>query len=293
MEPTGRKIIALRAREAPVGPGVYFMLGAQRELFYVGKAVNLRRRLQNYARETDNPRVGRLVSEVREVRWLECADGYDALCREADLIVALAPPFNAVMAKDAYTFVCVDDLPSSGGLRFRLTVQASPESGRTYGAFPHLGKGKISWRAVRCNAGYSALLRLLWVAFEQPQKRFRIPAKARGTSPPLVLEIRVDRSRLAMLHDFLSGRSVRLIAALEDAAVNDDVPAFMRGPLAADLGAAQEFYRLGPAALRTLRRRHGLRPGPVDRQTFTRVVSEDLHDAIGTFELGWAVGRDQ
>jgi excinuclease ABC subunit C len=297
MKPTGQQVIASRAREAPAGPGVYFMLGTHGELFYVGKAVNLRRRLQNYTRDTEHPRVRRLVSEVREVRWLECADGYDALCREADLIVALTPPFNAAMTQDAYTFVCIDEMPSARGLRFRMTEQAPPKSARIYGVFPHLGKGKASWRAVRSNAGYSALLRLLWVAFEQPQRRFRIPAKARGSSPPLVLEIEFDRARSSMLHDFMSGRSVRLITVLEDAAVDDDVPAFMRRPLEADLGSAQEFYRLGPAALRALRRKHGLRSGPIDRQTFTKVMTEDLREAIGSFELGrdigGHVGRDQ
>lgn len=280
----GEQVLASRAREAPARCGAYILLGADRELLYVGKAANLRRRLLDHARGSTGVRVQRSAPLVREVRWVECANEREAFCLEADLIVALAPTFNAVMVDEAFTYVCVEVL-AKDRIRVCLTEDGSTEGARTYGAFPHLGKGKHAWRAVRTNAGFSALLRLLWVAFGPDGARFRPTAKLRGSSPPVELDARFDPLQLPMLHDFLSGRSGRLTTLLRASATADDVPGFMRRPLVEDLEAAEEFYRLGPRALHRLRRRHDVRPGPVDRDAFTRMVYDDLREAIGAFVL--------
>lgn len=285
----GSRVVVSRAREAPSRPGVYIMLGADRELLYVGKTTNLHRRLLDYGRATTDvpgaPGKG-LVAETRELLWLDCADEREALCLEADLVVALAPPFNASMAEEAYTFVSVGHRSAHGRARlhFSVTQDTLVDCERRYGTFPHLGKGKSSWRAVRSNAGYSALLRLLWVAFAEPERRFRLPARLRGSSPPVAHDTPFDVERWAMLHDFLSGRSSRLLIALRQLVTSDAVPAFMRRPLEEDQAKASEFYALGPRALRSLRRSHGVPPGPVDPQTFTELVSDDLRGAIGSFK---------
>jgi len=283
----GAQLLAARARVAPLRPGVYVLLGAETELLYVGKAANLRRRLLDHARgasKMPDPRAELRRAHVREVRWVECADEHEALCLEADLIAALAPKLNAVMADEAFTYVSLDVAPK-GRIRMRLTEVPSGSGTRMYGAFPHLGKGKSSWRAVRTNGGFSAVLRLLWVAFATENVRFRLPSKLRGSSPPVEWETAFDVSRLPMLRDFLSGRSGRLGATLRGYATADDVPVFMRRPLLADLTEAEAFYQLGPRALQQLRRRHGAGPGPVDRDTFACLVGDDLRQAIGSFTV--------
>lgn len=282
---SGAEVLAARAREAPTRPGAYVLLGADTELLYIGKAANLRRRLLDHARATTGARLR--AAHVAEVRWVECADEHDASCLEADLIVALAPRFNAVMVDDSYTFICLERT----GDRIRLRLSEEEGGDRTYGAFPHLGKGKHSWRAVRTNCGFSALLRLLWVAFGADDVRFRLPSTLRGSSPPVDRDMPLDRSRLPVLHDFLSGRSNRLARTLREAVAAEDVPAFMRRPLLRDLDEAAAFYRLGPRALRQLRLRHDLRPGPVDRDTFAHMVGDDLRRAIGDFKVSVAHSR--
>jgi hypothetical protein len=246
---------------------VYFFLGEGRELLYVGKAANLRRRLLGHAR---GPRLG---ERIREVLWIDCSDEEHALRLEADIVVALRPIGNASMVRDAFTYICVD------GSVLRLS---ETPTGRAHGAFPHLGKGKASWRAVRTNAGYSALTRLLWAAYADAGMRFRLPSKLRGTSPPLTVDVNAPTRPL---HDFLSGRSARLLDALRASASSDDVPAFMRRALADDLDDAATFYRLGPRALHTLRREHGLSAGPIDARTFGEAIATDVCSAIGTFTI--------
>ena len=253
---------------------------------YIGKAKSLRKRLIDHARGQWWVSE-RLAGMAQEVRWVETVDEREALCREADLIVGLGPTFNAAMSGDTFTFVRTD--PNGDAVRFRLIDQ--PAHGRgTYGAFPHLGKGKASWCAVRTNAGYSALLRLAWVAFADAGKRHRIPARLRGTSPPADHSAPFAPDASGMLHDFMAGRSSRLLARLRDDLMADEVE-FMRGPLAEDLMAAEGFYRLGPHALRALRLRGRLPVGPVAVDTFRKLQYDELQREIGPFEIGAASRR--
>jgi len=85
-------------REAPSGPGVYLMCGAEEGILYVGKARNLRQRLGAY--RVANPermprRVIRLLWAVRRIEWDLCASEAAAQEREEALIAALNPKFNA------------------------------------------------------------------------------------------------------------------------------------------------------------------------------------------------------
>lgn len=286
----GDRALAARASEAPASPGVYCFLGESDELLYVGKAKQLRRRLADWARGVPDEsalRAQRLLAAVCEVRWVECSDERAALCREADAIVSLAPRFNAVMKTDAFMFVST--VRSSGGsrgsrLRFALGEDALLPGARTYGAFPHLGKGKISWRAVRTNAGYSALVRLVWAAFNADE-RAQMPAKLRGSSPPVEVSLDVDPDAASLVHGFLGGRSRRLLDTLRTAAASDAVAAFMRPALERDVVDAGEFYELGPRALHLLRRRHGLATGTVDRELYARLIADDLRRDIGPFAM--------
>jgi hypothetical protein len=260
------------------------MFNEKGSLVYVGKASNLKRRLEGHSRGPQSrrdPRAARIVKSVREVRFIVCETEREALCLESDLIIAFVPPYNAAMAFETYTYLSVE--PHRRGVRFVLTDQRPPASGRHYGGFPHLGKGRASWRGVRTNAGYSALLRLLWVAFADDAARVRIPGRVCGQSPPVDHISPTDPAHVRALHDFLSGRSARLLRTLRDRTSDDDVPAYMRGPLADDLVEAEEFHVIGPRRLHRLRVRHRLPPGPIDRETFSRLIVADTQAAVGTF----------
>lgn len=84
-------------RQLPSGPGVYLMCGPQEGVLYVGKALNLRRRLSSY--RVANPerlprRIIRLLHQVTRIEFDECADERAALYREEMIIAVLAPRFN-------------------------------------------------------------------------------------------------------------------------------------------------------------------------------------------------------
>src|ERR1035438_5280680 len=89
----GRKFF----RKAPRRPGVYLMKDAQDRIVYVGKAKDLKQRLNHYriANPDRMPRRHlRMVNEVSRIEFQFCATEAAALKHEKKLIRSLKPKFN-------------------------------------------------------------------------------------------------------------------------------------------------------------------------------------------------------
>jgi predicted GIY-YIG superfamily endonuclease len=84
-------------RKLPESPGVYLMRDADDVVIYVGKAKNLRKRLNSY-RVANSDRMSRrhlrLLHAVARIELQECADEPAAIVKEAELLRALRPKFN-------------------------------------------------------------------------------------------------------------------------------------------------------------------------------------------------------
>jgi hypothetical protein len=275
------------AANAPDTAGVYFFLGADTELLYVGKAGRLRRRLRQHARArpgAGGPRLDLLYRRVSEVRWQELPDEPAAETREADLIAALRPAFNAGSTlAGRWQHLLVDPIDDS--LRFTLTTEPAR---RGYGCFPHLGRGLASGPGTACSDGYPALLRLLWAASGEPGGR--VPSRLTRTAPNTAT-LAVPEPLRRPLHAFLSGTSGRLLDQLAVAGGHRD--SYLRPALARDREAARAFFVHGPGSLRALRLRHRLPPGPVPRTVIEELLAAELRAAIGEFRLPATDRADQ
>jgi predicted GIY-YIG superfamily endonuclease len=89
----GRKFF----RKAPRRPGVYLMKDENGKVLYVGKAKDLKQRLNNYrlANPDRMPRRHlRMVREVSRIEFQFCASEAAALRRESALLRSLKPKFN-------------------------------------------------------------------------------------------------------------------------------------------------------------------------------------------------------
>ena len=271
------------ARGAPTCAGVYFFLDDRRRLLYVGKAVNLRRRLQQHAKELPTSARSK-YARVRFVAWEELPDDDAACAREADLIVALQPAQNAAIAGTAtWTYLVVAPGGGDDAFRFSLVSQEpAPAAGDVYGCFPHLGKGQSSRPGIACSDGLTALLRLLWATGPGGSRPY--PRSISGTSPPFEVSVPVAPAHRPPLRRFLGGTSGRLLDELA-AAVRIGVEPHLRPALARDLGLARRFFDHGPAALRRLRLRHGLPPGPLPRSRIETLLRDEVAASIGEFHL--------
>jgi predicted GIY-YIG superfamily endonuclease len=88
-------------RDAPSTPGVYVLRDEGGRALYVGKAVNLRRRLRAHFAERRWRRLKMDFSRVAAAEWQEVGSELEALLREADAIGELQPPANVQVGAPA------------------------------------------------------------------------------------------------------------------------------------------------------------------------------------------------
>jgi predicted GIY-YIG superfamily endonuclease len=89
----GRKFF----RKAPRRPGVYLMKDASNKVLYVGKAKDLKQRLNNYRVANPDRMPRRHLKMVREVARIEfqfCPSEAAALKRESKLLRSIKPRYN-------------------------------------------------------------------------------------------------------------------------------------------------------------------------------------------------------
>ena len=78
----------------PRRPGVYVFRDAGRRPLYVGKAVDLRRRVRSYFTGDDRRKVGGLLRELHTVDHVECSSELEASVLEVRMIHELGPRYN-------------------------------------------------------------------------------------------------------------------------------------------------------------------------------------------------------
>src|SRR5271163_2331842 len=96
-------IAVLRAalRNVPAGPGVYRMLDRKGDALYVGKARNLKSRVQNYTHAAGlSNRLRRMVAETAALEIVVAATEAEALLLECNLIKRLMPRYNVLLRDD-------------------------------------------------------------------------------------------------------------------------------------------------------------------------------------------------
>lgn len=114
-------------------PGVYRMLSADGAVLYVGKAKQLRARLQAHFRAKPRMKSGRILRETAAIDWTYTPNEFAALREELRLIKHHRPPFNLQQKRDAafYSFIHV-----TGGQAPRVEVaRGATGDGTFYGPF--------------------------------------------------------------------------------------------------------------------------------------------------------------
>ena len=98
----------------PKTTGVYFLKNKKGEIFYIGKANNIRTRVQSHARENLPSSVHHLLSEIKKVEYIITANEIEALIKESEFIKKHDPKMNYRLRDDKkYFFVGIttEDLP--------------------------------------------------------------------------------------------------------------------------------------------------------------------------------------
>jgi excinuclease ABC subunit C len=216
----GISVVREALRTMPARPGVYRMLDRRGDGLYVGKARNLRSRVQNYAHPAGlSNRLRRMIAETAAVEIVVTHTEAEALLLECNMIKRLMPRYNVLLRDDkSFPFIHLTaghDFPQLTKYR-----GARNQEGSYFG--PFASAGAVNRTLVTLQKAF--LLRSCSNSIFAVRTRPCLLYQIKRCSGPCVG--RISREDYAALIDqarvFLSGRGddvqQRLAAEMQDAA---------------------------------------------------------------------------
>lgn len=93
----------------PQQPGVYQFYDKNDKILYVGKAINLKKRVASYfSKNHDNAKTKILVSKIKDIKHIVVETETDALLLENNLIKKYQPRYNIMLKDDkTYPWICI------------------------------------------------------------------------------------------------------------------------------------------------------------------------------------------
>lgn len=95
----------------PENPGVYLMKDTEGSIIYVGKAINLKKRLRSYFSASEKPsyRISLMVDKIDNFDFVICDNELEALILESGLIKRYQPFYNILLKDDKdYPYILID-----------------------------------------------------------------------------------------------------------------------------------------------------------------------------------------
>lgn len=140
----------INLKSLPSNPGIYIYRNRQGDIIYVGKAVNLKKRVSQYFQRDDalGIKTSQLVSQIASVETKVVGSEIEALILEASLIKKYRPKYNSQLKDDrSYIYICISNDPIPRV--FSSHLANLPPKAEIYGPFPDGASVKSLLKIIR------------------------------------------------------------------------------------------------------------------------------------------------
>lgn len=190
--PGSQSEVRVQAGRLPASPGVYRFCDGSGRVLYLGRAVNLRRRVLSYWGDLrERGHLTEMVPRIAHVQAVASGSAHEAAWLERNLLRRSLPPWNRSPAggQEVEVWVRLSDSPRAPGL---AVVHDRPPGDQARYFGPYLGGSKV-------REAVSGLARVLPLAFSRDNRAgtVRDLARLRGVCPADRAEL--TRSAVAVL----------------------------------------------------------------------------------------------
>lgn len=148
----------LQKKKIPDAPGVYFFLGARKEILYIGRATSLKNRVRSYftddIKEKRSTVIERMVEEAKKVEWTVTDSVLEAIILETNLIRTHKPKYNTDSKDDKsfnHLIITNEEFPRVLVVRAKDLTEGytKKEIKYVFGPFPSGGLFKEALKIIR------------------------------------------------------------------------------------------------------------------------------------------------
>ncbi|WP_051279100.1 excinuclease ABC subunit UvrC [Hellea balneolensis] len=209
----GPELIADFVSRLPHKPGVYRMFDEHRNVLYVGKAKDLKKRVTAYTSYARHPvRLKRMIRATQDMEFVVCGSETEALLLEANLIKRLKPRYNILLRDDkSFPYILVrKDHPAAQITKHR---GAKTIKGDYYGPFASAGAVNRTLDTLQRAFRLRNCSDSIYEARTRPCMLHQI----KRCSAPCTGEIELDEysQLIGDAEDFLTGKSAALRRRLQ------------------------------------------------------------------------------
>ena len=145
MENLNKKI-----EQLPKQPGVYIFRGIQKEVLYIGKAKNLKNRVNSYFVKSSqhDHRITKMISLIHDLEWVVTLSESEALILENQLIKRQRPRYN-VMLRDDKTYPYFKVTLGEPFPRILLTRKIKKDGSAYFGPYVSVVEARETLKVIR------------------------------------------------------------------------------------------------------------------------------------------------
>ena len=134
--------LELQVKTLPESPGIYKFFNNESQVIYIGKAINLKKRVGSYFNKNHTHfRTKLLVKQIIKVENIVVETEMDALLLENNLIKKFKPKYNVLLKDDkTYPWICIQRNPTP---KIFYTRRVEKNKGQYFGPFTNVRSVKF------------------------------------------------------------------------------------------------------------------------------------------------------